>query len=136
MAQLTIPILTPDMAGCWFDCARGRYIGVAVIEEAQAFGWDGGGYSTEDFDADAEFYCEAWDAAEQYLNGLAPEGYWIGTTEWGGDFGMWEVEPEEEESCVCRCCGCYPCHVNEQPIGCDHAFCDVDSLPTLTREEG
>lgn len=85
--------LTAENAGCWFDCARGQYIGVEVIREAQCYGWDKGGYAEEDCTPDAEWYYEAWDAAEQYLNSICPDGFWIGNTE-SGDFGMWESEEE------------------------------------------
>lgn len=86
--------------GCWFDSARGQYIGCAVIREAVSRGYDGWAAElAEDCDedmADREDYFEAWDRAEGFLSDLAPDGYWIGSNE-SGDFGMWECEEEAEE---------------------------------------
>ena len=42
---------------------RGRYAGQAIQELAQSYGWTG-----EYLDADSEFYNEAQDEAEEYLN--------------------------------------------------------------------
>lgn len=104
MAQNTIETLTASAAGCWFDGARGIYIGEAVIAEAQAWGWNAkaAGYTErdltvygyeEDPKGDEEAYNWATDAAEEFLAGLAPEGFWVGFSE-QGDFGMWESEED------------------------------------------
>ena len=87
------PTLTEAHAGCWFDGGRGIYIGLRVIEAAQDRGWDNGEYREGDFHTESEFYLEAWGAATDFLNSLAPEGFWLGCNE-SGDFGMWECEEE------------------------------------------
>lgn len=86
-------MLKPEHAGCWFDCARGIYIGEAVIKEAFAWGWKDEEGREIDYTVDGEFYHEATDAATDFLNTLAPEGFWIGSNE-NGDFGMWEIEED------------------------------------------
>ena len=52
--------------GCYFDSARGQYIGQAVIQLAENCGM--AKVSDEDRQPDGEFYCESWDNAENYLN--------------------------------------------------------------------
>lgn len=89
---------TPNEAGCWYDGARGRYIGASVIASALFHGWSGYGYRkvTNLYDeemADHDLYCETWDKAEEYMNKLAPDGYWFGSSE-GGDWGLWKNEEE------------------------------------------
>lgn len=90
------PAFTLADCGCWFDCSRGRYIGEAVIEAAISAAWNPvpGGYDGQD--ADSEYYHEAWDAAENFLSTLAPDGAWFGANE-SGDWGLWESEPDEQE---------------------------------------
>tara|TARA_R100000656_G_scaffold29698_3_gene26030 strand:- start:781 stop:1191 length:411 start_codon:yes stop_codon:yes gene_type:complete len=84
---------TENDAGCWLDGARGQYIGEEVQNIAANCGWKG-----ETLSADQEWYCEAWDEAEQYLNGnVAPKGFFFGTTSWGGDWGLWSVDEDEDE---------------------------------------
>ncbi len=86
--------LTANDAGCWLDGARGQYIGEEVQNIAANCGWKG-----ETLSADQEWYCEAWDEAEQYLNGnVAPKGFFFGTTSWGGDWGLWSVDEDEVDS--------------------------------------
>jgi len=94
----TYPKLEAKHAGCWFDGARGIYIGEAVIKEALAAGWSAEGYTEEEFKVhgegvDPEAYQWATDAAEEFLASLAPDGFWIGSNE-NGDFGMWQIEAE------------------------------------------
>ena len=72
-------------AGCWFDCVRGRYLGVAVQETAVLNGWEGPLIN----DVYHEWYNEAGDCAEEHMQALAPDGYWFGSTE-NGDWGLWE----------------------------------------------
>jgi hypothetical protein len=104
-----------DEVGCYADGARGRYIGVVVIEMAEDHGFDiadlleefaqvcdceqADAPTWEEFLADHEFYHDTWDAAENYLNGLTEEGYYFGTSEGGGDWGLWEVDVEPCELC-------------------------------------
>lgn len=90
--------ITAAHEGCWFDCARGIYIGEAIIATAVDNGWDwkAAGYEEGDISPDSEHYCEAWDDAERFMGTLAPEGYWFGATE-NGDWGLWKVEEEEGE---------------------------------------
>ena len=85
--------LTPQDEGCWFDCARGIYIGEAVIDEAISRGFELTEGREVDATVEGEFYHETWDDAECFLDSLAPEGYWVGSTE-NGDFGMWRIEEE------------------------------------------
>lgn len=88
-------MLKPEHAGCWFDSARGIYIGAAVIQEAINMGWKPENLDPKDMTVDGEFYYEVTDEATEYLQSLCPEGYWIGFSEHYGDFGMWESESEE-----------------------------------------
>jgi len=84
-------VFTPLDQGCYFDSARGRYIGEAVIEFAESIGF---AYELEDNRetqiAEHEHYHEIWDEAETFLNNLAPEGYYFGSSE-AGDWGLWKV---------------------------------------------
>ena len=87
---------TQDDTGCYFDGARGVYIGEAVQQLAASHGWK---YSAQ-FETvnvhdsgDPEAYTWAWDEAEDFLNTLTAEGVWFGSTE-GGDWGLWSVEDD------------------------------------------
>lgn len=87
-------------AGCWFDGARGIYIGDAIIETAIEHGfpcpeeptkapsWQGGTTWT-----DSEYYHELTDEATEFLQQFAAEGFWFGCSE-GGDYGLWPTEEE------------------------------------------
>ena len=87
---------TQDDTGCYFDGARGVYIGEAVQQLAASHGWK---YSAQfetvgvHDDGDPEAYTWAWDEAEVYLNTLTADGVWFGSTE-GGDWGLWPVEDD------------------------------------------
>jgi hypothetical protein len=83
--------ITVDNLGCWLDCSRGRYIGEAVQAIAQSYGWTG-----ETLNVDEEFYDEAIDEAEDYMNGLCPSGLWFGSSD-GGDWGLWSLEENETD---------------------------------------
>lgn len=37
---------------------------------------------------DGDYYRDAGSSAEEYLDSLVPEGFWVGSNE-NGDFGMW-----------------------------------------------
>ena len=82
---------TPQDEGNYLDSQRGRYQGEAIIQMALDHGWKTKTWRQEDFNADAEFYGEAIQAAEDYLNTLTPDGYYFGTTE-GGDWGLWREQ--------------------------------------------
>jgi hypothetical protein len=98
--------------GCFFDGARGRYIGVAVIDFAEEHGFDiselieeyaqlcdreqGSAPTWEEFLADHEYYHELWDDAENHLNTLTEDGFWFGGSE-HGDWGLWEAERDDYE---------------------------------------
>lgn len=89
-----MPKLEPKHAGCWFDCARGIYIGGHVMRLALASGWKPKDLPEDYLSTEGEHYHELTDEATDYLQSLAPEGYWVGFSEHGGDFGMWECEEE------------------------------------------
>jgi hypothetical protein len=81
---------TAQDSGCWVDGARGIYAGERVIFLARQHGWDPGSeWQESDFAVDSEHYDEAIDAAIDYLQPLAPEGYWFGFDEYGNGFGLW-----------------------------------------------
>ena len=82
--------------GCYFDGARGTYIGECVQQLAMSHGWK---YSAQwemvyQCDTDGEEYTWAWDEAEEFLNGLTADGVWFGANE-SGDWGLWVVEQED-----------------------------------------
>ena len=78
--------------GCYFDSARGQYIGIEVIRLAEAYGMQLSDNDDKQVDVYAEFYHELWDEAENYLQQFAPEGYYFGSP--NGDWGLWEAEKE------------------------------------------
>lgn len=94
MATDTAQRPTAKDAGCWVDGARGIYMGERVIFLARQWGWepDMSEWSEKDFTPDAddpEIYDAAIDAAEEYLNTIAPEGYYFGFDGDGAGFGLW-----------------------------------------------
>jgi hypothetical protein len=72
--------------GVYFDSNRGIHMGKMIQEMAVEHGWEG-----EPVNLDDEFYWEATQEAEDFLNELAPEGYYFGPSE-QGDWGLWEIE--------------------------------------------
>ena len=94
------PKFTLADAGCWFDGARGIYIGEAVIALAIDYGFRTGVRKPRDGWSKHEYYCELWSEAEGHLDGFAPEGFWIGGNEGGGDFGMWPIEDADGDEDV------------------------------------
>ena len=75
--------------GAYADSSRGIYVGQKVQEIARAHGWKG-----EYLAADAEFYDEAIDEAEAYMNEHYPvEGAYWGSND-NGDWGLWTAEQE------------------------------------------
>lgn len=89
MATQQATEISTEYAGCWLDSARGIYIGETIQEIATQYGWIG-----QPLDVNDEFYFDAICEAEEYLNGLAPEGYFFGTNE-SGDWGLWEIQSVE-----------------------------------------
>lgn len=86
---------SPDLEGCWFDGNRGIYIGEAVQECAKSYGWPGEVILFDWTAERPEDYYEAWIEAEAWLDAhIAPEGYWFGNSEGGGDFGLWKIKDE------------------------------------------
>jgi len=86
-------MLTEDYAGCWFDCARGRYIGEEVIDVAESMGMEITPEDQCNRTVDGEYYHELWDEAEEYMQQFAPDDYYFGSNE-AGDWGLWEIEEE------------------------------------------
>lgn len=79
----------PDFSpGCYFDGARGRFIGEAVQTLASDYGWEGPKVTADD-----EGYEYSWSEAEDFLNEKAPDGYFFGSND-GGDWGLWKMEEE------------------------------------------
>lgn len=71
--------------GCYLDGNRGIYLGESVQRWAKDHGWTG-----ERLQSDHEFYFDAWDEANAYMN----ENYPVENCYWGenenGDWGLWE----------------------------------------------
>ena len=71
--------------GCYLDSSRGVYIGEEVQQFAKDHGWQDTPVSI-----DFEFYFDAWDEAEDYLNSSFPvDGASWGSNE-NGDWGLWK----------------------------------------------
>lgn len=85
MSEQSSKSIPPDEAGCWLDCARGIYIGEEIQTTAASYGW-----TDEPASVDSDEYHDATQEAEDYMNTLAPEGYYFGSTE-NGDWGLWEI---------------------------------------------
>ena len=83
-----MPKFFPHDEGPYIGAHEGRYQGEKIIQMALAVDWDGETYTEEDFSADSENYDEATQAAEDYLNTLAPKGFYFGSTE-ALDWGLW-----------------------------------------------
>jgi hypothetical protein len=101
----TTHVFTRDDIGCYFDSARGTYIGEAIQEMAQAHGWKylpiypviyvadvGEGHAN-----DSLSYHEATTEAEDFLNTLTADDVWFGPTE-SGDWGLWHL-CDDDMSC-------------------------------------
>lgn len=84
--------LSEDDAGPWIDSSRGIYMGVEIQKIAQERGWEG----AQVLDPKDEVYFDASHDAEDYLQSIAPDGYYFGTSE-QGDWGLWRFEEEEGE---------------------------------------
>ncbi len=90
--EQTKPTFEISHIGCYFDCSRGFYIGVAVIELAESYGWDSHKGDSERVNPlDSEWYGEMTDEAIEYLQSLTLDGLWWGYSE-NGDYGLWLVD--------------------------------------------
>ena len=102
----TITQATEADVGCWFDGARGVYIGEAIRDEARAFGWkakfDGINEDSEDFPI---WESEATDEAVDWLNDNLRhhDDYSFGFSE-SGDFGYWHHCEDDERTTHCEFC--------------------------------
>ena len=85
--------ITVSNEGNWVDGNRGIYQGQRIIEIAEGYGFVVKPEDIVNKTPDGEFYSELVDDATDYLNELAPEGYYFGNTE-NGDFGMWKTDDE------------------------------------------
>ena len=92
--------------GCYFDSARGIYIGEGIQEVAASlYGWnpDGGTIPCDHEDCKqpheeidhGTHYHEATNEAEDHLNGLTSDDVSFGSTE-SGDWGLWPLEEDTE----------------------------------------
>lgn len=79
-----------DQQGCWLDSCRGIYLGEAVQDIAESYGWQG-----ERLDVSSEFYHEAIDEAEGFLQQFAPEGFYFGSNK-NGDWGLWRSDDNQD----------------------------------------
>lgn len=101
--------ISPSDAGCWLDSARGWTTYPAIIDIACGTYWfelpedvktAWASFATDQHDDWLEFWRDrddmhdVCDMAESYLNTLAPEGYYFGTSE-QGDWGLWAIEGDE-----------------------------------------
>ena len=79
--------------GCIFDNHHGIYMGEAIIELAESYGMK----HEEERTPEHEFYCEAIEDAENFLNNnVAEEGYCFGFGECG-DFMYMPISWWSEE---------------------------------------
>jgi hypothetical protein len=89
------PNPTPEFKpGCYFDSARGQYIGIEVIRLAESYGFTLSDEDEKQCDVYAEHYHELWDEAENYLNTMAPADYYFGSNPDSSDWGLWQAESE------------------------------------------
>ena len=103
--MVTATRFTTADVGCYFDGARGVYIGEAVQQMAQSHGWkydaqwemvyiDDVGQGRGD---DSLAYHEATTEAEDYLNTLTADDVSFASNE-SGDWGLWPLTENEEEN--------------------------------------
>lgn len=123
-------IIPPTATGCWLDCCRGHYIGEAVIDFAESLGFHV--ENEEDRTPEGEWYCEAWDDAEEYLQDFAAEGFFFGSAEDTGAWGYWSINP-------CPACGdlTIPLIMEEEYWACPygHKFEDEEGRYPIQPEE-
>lgn len=84
-----------EMVGCWFDYARGAYIGEAVISFAAQFqGFDPDETSRRAYD---DKYTAEFTRAEDFMNEhiARPEGTTFGMSH-SGDWGLWRDDEKSE----------------------------------------
>jgi len=114
---------TKDNIGCYFDGARGIYIGEAIQEMAEVYGWDAWAHDSvaagvvptnhdacdgvaEGIEGHSEIdhgqhYSEATDEAEDYLNTLTDDDVAFGPSE-AGDWGLWHLCDDDLDCEFCE----------------------------------
>ena len=104
-------VLTLADRGGWVPNVIGRYAPGEVVLIAFAWGWaddyargivdlfnsDGGEFATfkEWLHDGNEYICDDCDMAEQFMQAFAPDGFYFGTNEYTGDWGLWADNGEE-----------------------------------------
>jgi hypothetical protein len=94
--MVTATRFTTADIGCYFDGARGIYIGEAIQEMAQAHGWSFVGWVGPEFG----HYHEATAEAEDYLNTLTADDVSFGSNE-SGDWGLWHLCEDDTDCEFC-----------------------------------
>jgi hypothetical protein len=106
--------ITGQDAGCWVDNARGFHMPSAIIERAEAFGYDlskslreyivdnsSSQMAGADRDEVIDFYefiNEELDAVDTWMNEhVAPKGYAFGIHPDWGDWGLYKIDSPDEE---------------------------------------
>ena len=110
--------LTNAHAGCWFDGARGIYIGEAIQEEAVARGGGAGvpldhaycsgrhpssSWYHEEIDHGA-YHDESVEEAIEFLNALRHHDDYSFDFSEGGDFGYYHHCNDDEKTTTCEFC--------------------------------
>jgi hypothetical protein len=86
--------------GPWVDGVYGVYMGEHIQAIAAAHGYGNGRITGPD---DGEEYTWDTDEAEEYMQALAPEGYYFGYSDGFGDWGLWHIHEDDSEACaVCE----------------------------------
>ena len=80
-----------DDAGPWFESAHGVMIGGEIQKLAEQHGWTG----PTVLDTEDEQYFSQSKEAEDFMQQLAPGGYYFGMSD-EGDWGLWKLTPEGE----------------------------------------
>jgi hypothetical protein len=94
--------ITAKDAGCWVDSAWGHdEMFKRILKIAEYFGYKDTTTEEEKYsDYWLEIQDSIWDECEEFLNFLAPDGFYFGSSE-QGDWGLWPIEdyeePEDEE---------------------------------------
>jgi hypothetical protein len=78
--------------GCWIDSSNGSYIGEEVQKIARYYGKKG-----RIIKNGSNIYNDAWDEAEEFLNKIAPKGYYFGNNPDTADWGMWNIEEADND---------------------------------------
>ena len=94
--MVTATRFTTADIGCYFDGARGVYIGEAIQDIAESLGWDG-----ERLGPDQEWYHDATTEAEDFLNTLTDDDVAFGPSE-QGDWGLWHLCDDDMDCEFCE----------------------------------